>query len=213
MKISYGLTTNNEGMKIHLLIREILESKKDYDYEIVILDDYSDNQTTQWAFKEHKDKIRLFKSKLSGNFAAHKNLLNSYCTGDYIVNIDADETFYTKYMYENIDKIIKTNPDIELFWVPRINIVKGITEEIANGWRWSLSKLKGIDEYVINFPDWQGRIYKNIPSKIMWTGKVHEKIIGAEKFTFLPKTNDFCLYHPKDINRQIKQNKFYEGFK
>jgi hypothetical protein len=63
---------------------------------------------------------------------------------------------------------------------------------------------------LINWPnDWQGRLYIN-EKRIRWDGKVHEKIIGHKKYTFLPETEDFCIYHIKSITKQEQQNQFYE---
>lgn len=62
---------------------------------------------------------------------------------------------------------------------------------------------------IINLPDYQMRICKNIP-EIKWVNKVHERIEGAKIFTQLPAEEQFCLYHPKTIERQEKQNNYYE---
>lgn len=65
---------------------------------------------------------------------------------------------------------------------------------------------------IVNFPDYQGRIYKN-NEYIKWHGKVHEIIKGHGTYVYLPKNNiNYCLYHPKTIQKQQKQNKFYEQF-
>jgi len=37
----------------------------------------------------------------------------------------------------------------------------------------------------------------------------HEQINGAQVFTHLPAEEEFCLYHPKTIERQEKQNNYY----
>lgn len=63
---------------------------------------------------------------------------------------------------------------------------------------------------VIQFPDLQGRIYRNAPH-IHWHRKVHEEIIGAKKISILPSEYDWCIQHDKDIVRQEKQNEFYSS--
>ncbi len=62
---------------------------------------------------------------------------------------------------------------------------------------------------IVNAFDPQMRIYKNDPN-IKWTKPVHEQLVGYETFTSLPKEEEYCLYHPKEIERQEKQNNFYE---
>jgi hypothetical protein len=60
---------------------------------------------------------------------------------------------------------------------------------------------------IINAYDYQGRIYR---SNMIWHGKVHERIIGGEKFSSLPLSEEYCIQHHKDIIRQEKQNNFYK---
>ena len=105
-------------------------------------------------------------------------------------------------MIENIHEILESN-DVDLIWLPRVNTVEGITEEHIQKWGWRVTE-KGW----VNFPDYQGRIYKNDKS-IYWENPVHEVIKGAKKVSHFPPQEEFCLYHPKDINRQEKQNELY----
>ena len=46
--------------------------------------------------------------------------------------------------------------------------------------------------------------------EITWMNKVHETITGYDTFSNFPAEETWCLYHPKQIDRQEKQNKFYE---
>jgi len=61
---------------------------------------------------------------------------------------------------------------------------------------------------IINYPDWQGRIYKNSP-KIKWKGKLHEKIEGHKHYSLFPAQEEFTLYHDKTIEKQIETNLKY----
>lgn len=61
---------------------------------------------------------------------------------------------------------------------------------------------------VINFPDYQWRIYQNKPN-IQWVNPVHEKLSGFSTYAQLPAEIEWCLMHMKDISRQEKQNEFY----
>ena len=125
------------------------------------------------------------------------------CSGDYIFNLDADE-LPNKNLMSNIKMILEANPTIDLYWVPRVNTVDGITQEHINKWGWQVNE-KGW----VNFPDYQGRIWRNRPN-IMWERPVHEILKGYKEHTYLPAEEEFCFYHPKDIDRQEKQNEFYE---
>ncbi len=205
MKISYSIMTHNEGESLLKLLTFIAEHKDNED-EIVILDDYSEDERT----KEILDTmcsihdITFEQRALMKDYAGQKNYLTRMCKGSYIINIDADEMPHMN-LIKNIKSILESNPTIDLYWVPRVNTVEGITQEHINKWKWNVNE-KGW----INFPDYQGRIWRNRPN-IKWKNKVHEVLTGYKEHTFLPAEEDYCFYHPKNIDKQEKQNKFYEG--
>jgi len=70
-------------------------------------------------------------------------------------------------------------------------------------WRWRVD-----DQNRINWPDYQYRICKNIP-EIRWEGKVHETLKGYEQIAMLPAEEIYALGHHKTIEKQEKQNSFY----
>ena len=88
--------------------------------------------------------------------------------------------------------------------VPRINTVEGLTEAHIQKWGWNVNE-KGW----VNFPDVQTRIYKN-SDKIYWVNKVHERIVGFESYTNFPADEIYCIRHPKTIDRQERQNNYYD---
>ena len=86
MKISYGITVHNEADELNKLL-EILIHKTDPEDEIVICDDYSDEETQfviqSWLQQYGHDKvIKVYQRKLDGNFADHKNSVIESSTGD-----------------------------------------------------------------------------------------------------------------------------------
>ena len=205
MKISYSILTHNEGESLGKLIN-FLGAHKDKDDEIVILDDYSDNEKTKEIFDTLGSiyDIRIEQRSLLKDYAGQKNYLTRMCKNDYIVNIDADE-MPNKTLIQNLKPILESNPTIDLYWVPRVNTVEGLTQEHVNKWKWNVNE-KGW----VNFPDYQGRIWRNRPN-ILWKNPVHEVLTGYKEHTFLPAEEEFCFYHPKDIDRQEKQNEKYDG--
>ncbi len=203
MKISYSILTHNETDSLLELINFLVEHKDDED-EIVILDDYSDNEKT----KEILDAvvsihdIKYDQRNLFNDFASQKNFLKNMCTGDYIFNLDADE-LPNKWLMKNIKSILEINPTIDLYWVPRVNTVEGLTQEHIDKWGWLVD-----NSGWVNFPDYQGRIWRNRPN-IRWEKPVHETLVGYKEHTFLPQEENFCFYHHKSIDRQEEQNNFY----
>jgi hypothetical protein len=205
MKISYAITVCNELEEIKTLVPFLLKLKRPID-EIVLLYDEKNGNKEVLEFLLPYNKLpnvqtwRCF--DWNDNFADWKNILNGYCTGDYIYQIDADEMI-SEYMVKNLHTILEMNKDVDLIYVPRINTVEGITEEHIQKWRWNLNE-KGY----VNFPDRQGRIYKK---HLKWYSRVHERIIGGSKFATLPNDEEYCIQHHKTINKQEKQNKFYSS--
>ena len=204
MKISYSILTHNETDSLSELIQFLVKHKDEED-EIVILDDYSDNEKT----KEILDTmcsiydITFEQRHLHKDYAGQKNHLTGMCKGEYIINIDADE-LPNKWLMKNIKGILEANPSIDLYWVPRVNTVEGRTQDHIHEWGWDVNE-KGW----FNWPDYQGRIWRN-RQNIRWKNAVHEVLEGYKEHTFLPQEENFCFYHPKDISRQEKQNEFYD---
>jgi len=204
--ISYAICTHNEGMYIKNLLNRLCEYKSVND-EIIVVDDYSDDDLTLSILEEFKDKISLYKHSLNGDFAEHKNFLISKCTKGDIFVIDADEMIHVN-MLLTIKEILQLNPSIDLFYVPRINVVPGIENrpDLVQKWNWNLD-----EQHRINFPDYQPRIFKN-RKDIKYVNKVHETITGASTHSFLPSNeNDYCILHIKTLERQESQNNFYNS--
>jgi hypothetical protein len=129
--------------------------------------------------------------------------LKNNANGIFIFQIDADE-IPSEYLVANLHDFLEFNKDVDLFFVPRVNTVEGLTTEHIQKWRWNVNE-KGW----VNFPDYQTRIYRRT-SEIHWVNKVHERIVGFNTMSVLPSEEDYCLYHHKQIERQEKQNAFYD---
>ena len=204
MKISYAITVCNEKLEVKRLVDFLLHHKRTQD-EIVVLYDQKngDEEVINMLVKLNKlPNFQVWRGFFEGHFADWKNKLTEYCSGDYIFQIDADE-IPNELLIENLPAILEANPDNEVYLVPRVNTVEGLTQEYILKWRWNVSE-KGW----VNWPDYQWRIWKNKP-EIKWKNKVHEVLEGYEAYAPLPQQEELALYHPKDIERQIKQNNYY----
>ena len=104
---------------------------------------------------------------------------------------------------ENLETILIHNPHNEVFLVPRVYTVKGLTDEHITKWKWRVD-----DKNWVNWPDLQWRIWKNDP-KIKWVNKVHERLDGFKTYSPLPLREEVALYHHKSIKKQEKQNDYY----
>lgn len=206
MKISYAITVCNEFLEIQKLVPFLLENKRVQD-EIIILFDAKNGNSEVLNYLLNFNKLPNVQTwrgfDFNGHFADWKNQLTEYCSGDYIFQIDADE-LPTKMLIDNIPNILENNPYNDVYLVPRVNTVEGLTQEHIQKWRWHVDQ-----EGKVNWPDYQWRIYRNHPS-IKWVNKVHEKLEGFETYAPLPARTDLALQHPKDIKRQEKQNAYYD---
>ena len=206
MKISYAITVCNEFLEIQKLVPFLLKNKRPQD-EIVILFDQKNGDTELLSYLLKFNKLPNVQTwrglDFKGHFANWKNKLTEYCEGDYIFQIDADE-LPNEFLIQNLPVILESNPDNEVYLVPRVNTVEGLTSEHISKWRWNVN-----DKGWVNWPDYQWRIWKNKP-EIQWKNKVHEVLDGHKSHAPLPAQEEFALYHPKDIKKQEKQNEYYE---
>jgi glycosyltransferase involved in cell wall biosynthesis len=205
MKLSYAITACNEVEETIRLVNQLLNYKEE-NSEIVVLLDTPKAPTELIEYLELQakaDKLDLIESEFGGDFAQWKNLLNSQCKGEWIFQLDADE-YLMPDLIVNMEALLDSNVDKELILVPRINTVEGLTEAHIQKWGWNVNE-KGW----VNFPDVQTRIYKN-KDTIGWSGKVHERIGGFENYTNFPLEEIYCIKHPKTIERQEKQNNYYD---
>jgi len=204
MKISYAITVCNELNEITKLLNYLFQFKRKND-EIVVLFDKKGGTPEVWScLQELNDEPNcvIKSATFKNHFADWKNKLTEMCSGDYIFQIDADE-YPHESLITNLPAIISSNPDNEVYLVPRVNTVKGLTEEHIQKWGWVVNS-KGW----VNWPDYQWRIWKN-NSKIKWVNKVHEVLEGHKTYSPLPDMEGLALYHPKNIDRQEKQNAYY----
>jgi glycosyltransferase involved in cell wall biosynthesis len=195
--ISYAITACNEHVELDRLLNQLTEHIRPED-EIVVQMDIT--ATDEVKAVVNKYKLINYFHPLNKDFATFKNNLKGLCTKDYIFQIDADE-YLSEELLAYLPAILEDNNRVEMFSLPRINTVEGLTQEHIKQWGWRVD-----ERGWVNYPDYQNRILRN-KSEIHWVNKVHEKIIGAMITTEIPPGLD--LIHPKTIDKQEKQNNYY----
>ena len=207
MKISYAIPVCNEHEELKRLLNFLIENI-DQEDEIVVQCDKGNTTPEVYKLLDQgytylaRIPIKVIEFPLKGDFASFKNNLKENCSGDWIFQIDADELPHES-LTTNLKELLKINPTTDLFLIPRVNTVDGLTQGHINQWRWNVNE-KGW----VNWPDYQTRIVQNNP-KIKWTSKVHEVLTGHKSYALLPQEEEWCLYHPKNIKKQEHQNNFY----
>ena len=206
INITYAITVCNELDEITKLI-DFLNNRIVKEDEILI--QYDSHAATKPIIdylkiisQLHNTNIKVISFPLNNDFASYKNNLKNHANGMFIFQIDADE-IPSEYLMENIHEFLEYNKDVDLFFIPRINTVDGLTKEHIKKWKWNVNELGWV-----NFPDYQTRLYRRT-SEIEWQGKVHERVVGYNTLSVLPAEQNYCLYHHKKIERQEKQNDYY----
>ena len=199
--ISYAITVKDELKEIQNLLPLLSKYCRKED-EIVILWDSSGSDEVWSYLEDAKFGQENFEGLFQGDFSKIKNHLNSLTCKDFIFNIDADE-IPCNILLEYLPQILDSN-DCEAYWIPRENYVQGLTQEWISKWGWRVD-----EKQRINYPDKQLRVFKRDPERIKWVNKVHEQLTGYKTVSELPE--ELYLLHNKTIERQIKQNQFYEN--
>jgi glycosyltransferase involved in cell wall biosynthesis len=199
LRISYAITACNEHVELDRLLDLLTDNIRPEDEIVVQMDTTA---TEEVKAVVNKYKLMNYFHPLNNDFAAFKNNLKSLCTKEFIFQIDADE-YPHPHLLASLPEILEYNYNIDVFLTPRINTVEGLTEQHIQQWGWNVN-----DKGWVNFPDYQWRIWKN-SNKIKWINKVHERLDGFNEYSALPQLEEYCLFHPKDIKRQEKQNNYY----
>ena len=207
MKISYAISVCSELEEIQRLLTFLLKYKRSEDEIVVTFDHKNGTQDVEKYLRSQSANDNFSwhtpHPPFNKDFSKLKNYTKSMCKGDYIFHLDADE-YPHEILMEQFPSVIEAN-DVDLIWVPRVNTVEGLTKDYIEKWRWRVS-----DKGWVNYPDYQARVFKNVP-EIKWVKPVHEVITGHKTLAHLPPVEELSLYHPKTIEKQVKQNELYSS--
>jgi len=225
--ISYAIPVCNEHEELKRLLIQLNDFIDHHDQIIIQSDEGNTTeqvfQVIDWFREVCKCEFDFIQWPLNNHFAQFKNNLKSHCSKDYVFQIDADE-YLGDGLCMNIHSLIGENGDNELYLLPRINIVKGLTDEYARSQYWNIQRIDfpvalEYNESVVNFPDRQARLFKNIP-EIKWQNRVHEQLVGFKSYIdFAQDINHldpdqieaWSLIHVKELARQKTQNEKYSN--
>jgi predicted glycosyltransferase involved in capsule biosynthesis len=203
--ISFAITACNEHEELDRLLNQLHTHINDGDEIIVQLDKTATKKVhdiaKSYETRGTRYEYEVIEYPLNNDFSSFKNNLKNKCYKDWIFFIDADE-YLSEGLLDNIHSILNINKGlVDVIAVPRINTVNGLTRDHIDKWKWFVD-----ENGWINYPDYQTRICFN-SAEINWTNKVHERLSGWKRIANLPEGYD--LIHPKTIERQERQNNFY----
>lgn len=177
-RISVVLAVYNEEQNLE----NCLNSVSDLAWEIVIVDGGSTDKTVEIA---KKFKSRIIHTKNQPNFHINKNKGIDEAKGDWILQLDADETV-TNELKKEINEVLSSKPQANGFWIPRKNFF--LDRFLTKGGQ---------------YPDYTLRLYRKdkgrLPAK-----DVHEQARVEGSVGYLK--ND--LLHTRDKNFSIYINRF-----
>jgi hypothetical protein len=199
VKISYAICVCNEEREVKSLINFLLKVKDQEDEVNILFDSKNGTKEAKDVLESFGDKIVVNEREFDGKFSDHRNYHATKCSGDYIFVVDADE-MPQEALIMNIKSF-----DGDIMYVPRINICPGYTAEWLDGHKFQLNEMGWI-----NYPDYQGRYYKN-NGEIKWENDLHERLIGSEKVARVDAKPLVSLLHIKTVERQDKQGEYYDS--
>ncbi|MBQ7191307.1 MAG: glycosyltransferase [Paludibacteraceae bacterium] len=195
LSISYAITVFNEAQALRHLLDTLIPALKSGDEIVIQADKDNVTEEVKQVVKQYRSAITTYDEySLNFDFGKAKNHLNSLCKGSYIFQLDADE-LPQPYLLQHLSDLLVAN-GVELMKVPRINLFErnGIVEKNREAW-----------------PDYQGRIYRNLPDRIAWHRPLHERIKGHKSYTYLPKNDDYAILHIKNFEQnRVKWQHFQQ---
>lgn len=180
MKLSAVVLTKNEEKNIERCLKSL-----DFCDEIIIIDDYSEDDTLK-KIQNLKHKIQIFQKKLNNDFAAQRNFGLSKASGQWILFIDADEEV-TDELKSEIQNLKSKN---EAYFIKRRDYFWG--RELKHG---EVSQIRQI-----------GLIRLIRKNSGRWMGNVHEVFHTAKN---IGQLESFLNHYPhptlkefiNDVNR------------
>lgn len=201
--ISYGILVCNEHRELDRLLSLLLPFIKPED-EIVVLVDQKKATAEVYDTLVQYPQVLKRDGDFDGDFAKWRNLLTSLCSKDWVFQIDADEVVAPG-LIGSLRAYIESNEYVDALAVPRVNTVRGLTQDDILEWGWQVNA-----EGWVNWPDYQTRFFKN-DGTFKFEGEVHEHLVGGKIRVTQPMPG-LALIHPKTIERQRKQNELYATY-
>jgi|SRR6056300_264557 hypothetical protein len=203
MHITYAIGVCDEHKELHSLLTFLKRTKDERDDINVLVDSGKETTEVTRVLGLFSNDICVNRRVFDGDFASHRNYHIEKCSGDYIFMIDADE-IPQEDLIRNIRQPFETR-ECDLILVPRMNLCPGYTHEWLKKYNFNVNEVG-----FINWPDYQGRIFKNDQS-IRWSKNLHEVVTGAKHVIRLDPNPSVGIWHIKSTERQEKQDDFYKN--
>jgi hypothetical protein len=203
MKLTYAIGVCTEARELLSLLNFLIKVKDAEDDINILVDSGKVTTDVEKVLKQFKPMVTVVYREFDKNFSEHRNFHITKCSGDYIFMIDADEIPQESMIRSIKQYIFQTKSD--LVYIPRMNTCPGFTDAWLKSHNFQANECGWI-----NWPDYQGRIFKN-DSSLRWGNKLHERIEGSKKTTAMDPHPKNALFHIKSVETQDKQGLFYDS--
>ncbi len=187
MSLSVVVLTKNEEKNIEKCINSVLFAD-----EIIVIDDYSEDKTTEKIKALNNKQIYIFQRHLQDNFSEQRNFALEKCKSEWVLFLDADEEV-TNDLKEEIQKTISNvKESIKGISIKRRDIYNG--KELKHG-EWGTIKLI--------------RLARRDSGK--WEGSIHETWqIGGE----VSELQNFLYHYPhQSLTEFLNELNFYTSLR
>jgi len=191
MKITYSIQVCNESRELYSLLNFLIKVIDEEDNINVIVDSLHVTDKVKLVLENFK-MVTVYERPFD-NFYKNSMFHLEKCTGDYNFGIDADE-MPQEILIKDLKKVLERD-DPDIVFIPRINIIPGVTQEFLTKNNFNVNEVGWI-----NWPDYQGRICKK---DVQMTDEVHTKPITQGKKLGKLGENPCCaMWHIKSIQKQ-----------
>lgn len=183
--LTFVVVTRGQDIK---RLKKLLSIMKDLSDEIVVILDSEDNDIFEQILP-YADQVKVIPNK--GSFEAYIEDIFIYCTKEWIFRLDDDETLDNSWTRSIINNYISDSSS-NSYWIPRKWFINA--DEFINIKPW--------------FPDYQLRLFRNLPSIIKMPTRVHEPmyVYGAKKRIdgYYIEHWDLCLNDKKTRQSKVR---------
>lgn len=201
MKLTYTIQVCNESRELFSLVNFLQKVKDDEDEINIVVDTNNVTEKVEDVLAFFSDGIHVFRRPFD-DFCKNTNYHKSVANGDYIFHIDADE-MPQETLIRKLKEIIDTS-GAEVLYVPRMNIHPGATKAFLDEMKFNVNEAGWV-----NWPDYQGRVYKNA-DYISWSDELHSKLIGTNKVAAIQADPSLGMWHIKSLEKQLSRWKKIE---
>ena len=131
IRFTVAISTYNVEKYVERAVKSVVNQEFD-NFEIIIADDSSTDNTMEIVNKLKNDKIRVFKTeKNTGTAGGTRNIAIENARGEYIIFLDGDDTLYDNKTLAKIDKIIGEDTP-EIVYLGYEDVGQGNKERISD---------------------------------------------------------------------------------